>query len=98
MHEQTGVAVPQPIAANKEPLLKDFGSRFSNVNDVQCKLLGEIEGRLHDILNNRGPQDPAKDQVPNISDFASMADLQIRRLVEQNDRLDRILSHLSKII
>lgn len=96
MYDQLVKTTEQPRST--EALLQEFGNKFSNANDIQSSLLNTIEDKLHNILNKRTPQTEGKQEAPNISDFISMADSQLRRLALQNNRLEAILSHLNQIV
>lgn len=88
----------QLLAPQQQELLKDFGNRFTHLNNMQANLLASIEDKLHNILNRRSPENPAKAESPGITDFITMADGQLLRLTSQNYRLEAILSHLAQII
>lgn len=81
------------------PLIRKTVSNFIELNDIQGKLLNEIEDKLHLILNKRQPQKepnsiPIKDSN---TDFMSEMNNQFGRLGGNNSRLSQILSHLNQI-
>ena len=91
-------AIKSTAEGDKQSLLPAFAGRFGNLNDEQSGLINNIEDKLHSIINKRVPENDAKSDPPNIGDFVTAADLQLKRVELANRRLEGILNHLSQLI
>ena len=60
--------------------------------------INQIEDQLHRILSNRKPQVEGKSETPMENDLDSALTNRLHSLLMLNDRLDGIVSHLSRII
>lgn len=81
------------------PLLEELHSRLQKANEYQGDLLGQIEDKLHNLLNKRTPQECAKECAqPPTGDFYGAMNLQMTYLDKANVRLSQILYHLRELV
>ena len=79
--------------------LDSIGSKLGSSLSEQGILITEIQQRLHRLLDKRQQE---KDETPvmgkELTDFVSKFGYAADAVRENNDRLNKILSHLSEII
>lgn len=83
----------------QQTLLVNVKNELTERNQEQCKLIYEIEEKLHTVVNKRQGEEVAiKSESPNINDFSQDIGLQLSLMKNNTRRLSSILNHLSEII
>lgn len=82
-----------------QPQMQTVLTRFSNANNRQRNLLEQLEDRLHKIHNKRGPEkSPTPKEIPISNDSIQSLHDELNRFDNENDTLEKLVSHISEII
>ena len=80
------------------PLFQSINVRLDTANNRLKINLDQLEDKLHNIINKRTPEKQSAQEKNMDNDAAQVIDSQLQKLLLQNERFERLLSHLSEII
>lgn len=88
-------------AITSAPELANIHDQFAKANSEYLEILYNVEDKLHNILNLRGPE---KSSVPNdakekvLNDFSGAMNESLLTYRTLNSRLQKVLEHIRKIV
>jgi hypothetical protein len=94
----SAVYVNQETDTDRQPRMKNLLQLFNSEISKQAKLVSEIDNKLHLLYNKITPEKEADVEKGKENDALTALSSELSRLETNNNKLDRILSHLMEII
>jgi type II secretory pathway component PulM len=98
MNYSTPGAIEKQNAPKQSPVGPQIVETFESNLQRMHSMITRIEEQCHNILNLRTPSPEMKSETPMENDLAQAIGNRLNTFALLNDRLDRIIQHLDKVV